>query len=242
MPIQAANIIYRSPRRIRVVFTANLHASAFVPSNFAVTSLDDFGPTPTVLRALVVSDSPASVELALGPELVAGAAYLVQIAANIQATDASTTAYTELPLRTPGTQPDLQAQAATLQTLAAVYGEDIVWQNGDWLEGPDGDLLTIGGSENVRASRERDALSEGLLWSSEYGAKLRQFVDGPSVNANEIRAALLRRAQADDRVVSADVKYVVTAGQADEHVFQMSLKLVGNQTVTFPITVPINAS
>ncbi len=241
MAIQAANIIYRSPRRLRVIFTNNLHSSAFVTANFVVKSVDDFGTEPTVVHAFVVGDSPASVELALSPELAPGAAYLVCVAAGVQAVDASTTAYTELPLRTPGVTVDDPARAAMLQIINSVFGEDIVFRNGDWVEGADGDLIGAGGAENVRLSRERDALSEGLLWSYEYGGRLRQFVDGPATNANAIREALLRRAQADDRVLSAEVTYIPQTGRSDEHLFEMSLKLVGNQTITFPVAVPLNA-
>jgi hypothetical protein len=241
--IEAQSLVYRSVRRVRVVFTNTLAGGAFSPAWFTMTSTDSLGAAPGVRAALVVTDSPTTVELALESDLADGAGYLLTVAAGVPASDASTTAApTELPLRTPAmARTSSAARSLTDDAVDSLYGVDLAFADGDFVEGVDGDMQTVRGVENVQSALERRALSEGLAWVADYGAKLRQYVDGPAAGDSSVtaalRAALLDQARTDERVLSASTKQTAIANAVSEQRFEVKATLIGGKTVSTSVPV-----
>ncbi len=233
MAIQALNLIYRSTRRLRVVFSNNLAAGAFNASWFNIAvSEPPLAVGLAVTAGLAVLNSPNVVELVLTAELESGRRYDLTVFGGVPATDASTTVSSvALPLTVPSSAPLTSASDATRSVTDALYGVDLAWDGRDFVEGPDGDLQVVRGVENVRSALERRALSGGLAWRTDYGAKARAHVDAPETAGAEFRAELVAQARADDRVKSAKARKTSIQGRRDESLFELEAELVGGAVV-----------
>lgn len=237
MAITFQSVVYRSPRRIRLVFSNTLAAGAFATTWYTVTSTDSLGVDPSVLAALIVAGSPNVVELALSDEMAEGGGYAVTALAGVPAADASTLASnTALPLRAPGAAP--ADTGPTAEAREDLYLYDLAFNGDDFVETGDGDLATVSGIENAESALKRRELSEGLLWSSAYGAKAREYVDGPSTALPELRAALINQALLDPRVKAAEATLQLATDGS--YYFVVEAQLVGNFTVR--TNVPVRTS
>jgi hypothetical protein len=234
MAISFQSVVYRSPRRIRLVFSNTLAAGAFSASWFAVVSTDSLGVDPTVMAALVVAGSPNVVELVLSDEMASAGGYSVTASAGVPAADASTLlADTALPLRAPGTTPEITGP--TVEARDDLYLYDLAFNGDDYVETGDGDLEVTSGVPNVEAALTRRLISEGLQWSASYGAKAREYVDGPSTALPELRAALINQALLDPRVKAADAKLLLATDGS--YYFSVEAQLVGNLSIQTHVPV-----
>ena len=241
MAISLGNVAPRHERRIRVTFTNSLAAAAFTTlSLYAVTNLDSLGISPNVIAAFVVPNSPHVVELAFDASLVQGALY--QLAAvGVPAVDTTVTPGGSIEPFRLGAQVlanNLEVSAAGIDAL--VYGVDLVHNGADYVEGADGDLDTISGRANVQAALLRSATSGGLPWDADYGAKIRQYVDGAPGAALGARGALIRAALADPRVKDVDVQLGVETNNA-QATFIENVTLIGSPAAT-PLKILVPAS
>lgn len=201
------NLDPKHERRIRLVFSRPLAVSAFgvpAPAAYIITNTDSLGSSPGVSAAMIVSGTPAVVELALTADLVTGASYTVS-AIGIAGDDASVTDGTAiLPFRfgrilaKPNVEPLQRNNNDDL-----VYGIDLLWNVADYQETASGDLDRIGGTANVTKALYRALESEGLTWDRGYGAKMRSFVDSPSPTAGTMKGAALAQVIKDPRVKKA---------------------------------------
>lgn len=234
MAITFQSVVYRSPRRIRLVFSNTLAAGAFSTARYSVVSTDSFGVDPAVLGALIVSGSPNVVELALGDEMADAGGYSVTALAGVPATDASTLAAdTALPLRAPGAAPAVLTP--TTEARDDLYLYDLAFNGDDFVETGDGDLATETGQPNVESALKRRLISEGLQWSTVYGAKTRDYVDGPATALPELRAALINQALLDPRVKAADAKLLLATDGS--YYFAVEAQLVGNLSILTNVPV-----
>jgi len=243
MTIALNAVEVRSSRRLRLAFSMTLAAGAFTdPTLYSVASVDGAGSTPIVNAVFSIPSSGHIAEISLDADLTEGVPYTVS-AIGVPATGGG------------GVTPSgstLQFQlGVVLQSLrqndteagdvwAEVYGEDLRWDGEDFAEAANGDLDTIGGAANVRASVIRDIGSDGLPWAPGYGGKLRRFVDGPSVSIAEVRGICIKRALADDRVVSAAASVLpqdlTDTGRSS---VEMDVTLLGGPTVEASVPVGV---
>lgn len=244
MTIALTAVEIRSQRRLRLAFSMTLAAGAFTSTAYySVASVDGAGSTPTVNAAFAIPSSGHIVELSLDADLTEGVPYTVS-AIGVPATGGGgvTPAGSTLQFQLGVIRQSLrQNDTASLDVWADVYGEDLHWDGEDFAEAANGDLDTLGGSANVRASVIRDIGSDGLPWAPEYGGKLRRFVDGPSTSIAEVRGICIKRALADDRVLSAAAT-VVPPDLSDpgRSAIEMDVTLLGGQTVE--ATVPVGVA
>jgi hypothetical protein len=204
MTIAFISASIHSRRRLRLGFSESLAAGAYTTlTYYTVTCEDAGGVDPDVVAAFVVPSSPAVVELALGDELVDGSAYTVS-AIGVPASGGSTTpAGSVLPMRPGVVRARPVAISPEDDILAITYGADLVWDGSDFVEDAQGDLSEVSGRENVHAALKRRLTSDGLPWDSTYGTKPREYVDGSSLAAQQLRGALASQAVQDDRVKRA---------------------------------------
>jgi hypothetical protein len=234
MAITFQSVVYRSPRRIRLVFSNTLAGAAFDALRYSVVSTDSLGADPSVLAALVVPNSPNVVELALSDEMADAGGYDVTALAGVPAADASTLAGdTTLPLRAPGAAP--VDSGPSVEARQDLYLYDLAFDGEDFVETGDGDLQIASGVENVETALKRRLLSEGLQWSPNYGAKARDYVDGPDTALPELRAALVNQALLDPRVKAADAKLLLATDGS--YYFAVEAQLVGNFTINTNVPV-----
>lgn len=231
MSISLVAVDPRSNRRLRLAFSETLAAGAFAATAFySVSCTDGVGVTPTVVAVFALPGSGNVCEIALGDDLTDGAAYSVS-AVGVPASGGGTTpADSTLTFRRGVIlQSPRAADTPADDILTEVYGEDLVWLDGDMAEDASGDLATIGGVENVDAALARRIESDGLDWDENYGGKLRQFVDGPAASAGEMRGICTRQLLRDDRVLRASTT-ILTADldYPEETRVECAYKLVGD--------------
>lgn len=207
MAIALNNVQIRHERRVRLIFSTTLAAGAFTSVAFyTVTSVSGEATSPTVIAALTVTGSPEVVELQMGADLVRGQRYTFSAVA-VPAADLSTTpdpsevvAYYGEILPSPGLQ---SGGVSELDEL--LYGRDILFDGGDFVEDGQGDLLTISGVVSLEAALRRCATSNGLPWASEYGVHADEFVDVPIEGLLPLRGRAESAMRADDRVARVRV-------------------------------------
>lgn len=243
MTIALTAVEIRSSRRLRLAFSMTLAAGAFTSAAYySVASVDGAGATPSVNAAFSIPSNGHLVELSLDADLTEGVPYTVS-AIGVPATAGGgvTPAGSTLQFQLGVVRQSLrQNDTAALDVWADVYGEDLRWDGEDFAEAANGDLDTIGGSANVRASVIRDCGSDGLPWAPEYGGKLRRFVDGPSVSIAEVRGICLKRALADDRVVQAAAT-VVPPDLTDpgRSAVELDVALLGGEVLNVSVPVEV---
>lgn len=210
MSIALQSIEVRGPRRVRLRYTNTLAMGAFSPSWFSIACLDSSTGDPPVAYAMVVSGAADSVELALSVDLAPGGQYELTSGAGIPAGDASTTALDVSNFRVPLPRQSPSPSVSANFVRALLFGEDLLHEGGDMVETPDGDLATQSGEQNAMDAVVRRALADGLPYNSEYGPRLRRFIDSPGSGGvlRTARGDIERNARLDDRVkaISVDVQ------------------------------------
>jgi hypothetical protein len=226
MTITLLSAVARHERRVRLVFDGALALAAFTSTNlYAVTTAD--GTVVAVSGLVGLLGMPNEIDLALGADLATGTAYGVT-ASGVPGADGSTT-----PLGTSATvrlavPPAVPADAEITpdDVTEVLYGVDLVWANGDYVEDVAGDLATVTGPDNVQAALMRRFASDGLPWDDTYGARPRRYVDGSPLAVPNQRGALVRQARLDDRVKTARVTV-----SADASELEVSVQLIGDDVV-----------
>lgn len=212
MAIDLASVIIKHERRAQLVFTAALAAGAFASTSYySVTSLGGGGSSPTVVAVYLVAGSTSVVELALSVDLTPGVSYSFAAVA-VPAADASTTPDPSTAVAVfgqPTKAPTAQQKGGNSELERLLYGEDVVFANGDFVEGPGGDLATVSGAANLSGALYRRLFSDGLPWDDKYGLKPREYVDGTPGGMLSIRARAEEQLRADDRVATATVQVVI---------------------------------
>jgi hypothetical protein len=231
------NIIVRSRRRLRVLFTEPVAAGAFATAFYTVQSLDGIGIDPVVNGALVVLDSPQVVELSLAIDIADGARYQLNVASGVPALAGGTAAAGQYQFAAPSAPAAPSPELAIDDLLNDVYGNDIVHNGADFVETAEGDLAMIGGPENVYSALSVRAILEGLAWDATIGARLREFVDGPNQEIGVVRSRIVAQVLQDDRVVAARGSY--TTSENGEAFVDVSVTLVG-QTAPRTISLPVS--
>lgn len=231
MTISLVTLVYKHERRVQLVFSTGVGAAAFTSTSpYTVTNLDGAGSSPSVVAVYLVSGSSHVVELALGADLVPGGRY--QFAADgvpaLDAADGSTpTPSTTIGTFGASTAPVITKQrGGTTELEALLYGVDLLFANGDFVEAASGDLDTIAGAANLTGALYRRAFSDGLAWDATYGLKSREYVDGTPNGLLGIRAKAEAQMRADDRVSGATA--AVTADNATSQGFvSIDVKPIG---------------
>lgn len=202
--VEYRNLFVRSSRRIRLEFSTPLAAGAFSTSWFSLVCEDSSTSDPAVVAALAVpgADLGKYVEIAVDRDLAEDGQYTLTVAPGVPALDATTAAGASQFFLIP-TSPRAPSDTYTANDITnIIFREDIAHDpDQGMIEGPDGDLATLTGAENVRATVERGLLSRGLphrLW----GANLRAQVDAPSPLIRSLRGIAERQIRRDDRVTA----------------------------------------
>jgi hypothetical protein len=230
MTIALVSLVIKHERRVQLLFSTALGASAFTSASlYSATNIDGSGASPTIVAVYMVANSPHAVELALGCDLVPGGRY--EFTANgVPALDGAE-GVTPTPSTTVGTfgNPTVAAQkqkGGTSELEALLYGVDLLFANGDFVEAASGDLDTISGAPNLSAALYRRLFSDGLAWDASYGLKSRSYVDGPAGLLTSIRGRAEAQMRADDRVAGASAQ-VETSQYTSQGFVSVSVKPVG---------------
>lgn len=205
MTITLNAVEIKHERRIRLIFSRPLGGGAFgvAPIAYVITSDDALGISPGVSAAMIISENPASVELALDSPLVIGGRYTVG-AVSVPGDDAST-ATASLPIRFGLNAPRRDVEPLQRNRDTILFGVDLVWDGDDYQESANGDLARIGGTPNVIKALHRGMESLGLPWDQSYGAKARRFVDSPSPSSGTLKGSITAQVLKDPRVKSVKV-------------------------------------
>lgn len=237
MAFALTNLIVRSRRRIRAIFSDVVAAGGFDEAFYAVTSLDGSGASPSINGVFMVPDSPQAVELSFAIDLAGDGAYRLTLAPGVPAQAGGTAAAATYDFRAPKSAPPPSPELPSDDALDAIYSNDIVFADDDFIETAEGDLATAGGIPNVVNALAERALSEGLPWDQSYGAKPRQNVDGPDTDIPALRARMIGEFNQDERVSSA--KGSSTTNQDGEAMILIDVVLVGQANpVTVSVPVP----
>lgn len=208
--LQAVSVVHE--RRIRAVFTNTLAAGAFgapAPAYYALTNADGIASDPVIQAAMIVSGNTTVVELVLDRPLVKGALYTLS-AVGVPALDLSVTpGGSQLQVRwgAMAVQENLEPFVRDREKL--LYFVDLLWNGIDFQETATGDLDRVSGTANVTKALQRGIDASGLPWDQTYGARLREFVDSPSVVAGTLKGSLTAQLLRDPRVQSVKVSYEI---------------------------------
>lgn len=236
MTIALQNLIVRSKRRVRLVFSEAVASGAFVADFYSVTSLDSFGADPTVNGVLVVPDSPQDVELSFSIDLAPSGGYQLSVAAGVPALAGGTSAAANYRFAAPAPLTPPSPEVGVTDVFSDLYGDDIAFAEDDFVETAEGDLATNGGGpQNVVAALTDRGLAEGLPWDDTYGAKPREFVDGSDTELTTLRVRTIAQFLLDDRVSQASA--TSSSDPSGESDINVSVTLVG-QSVPTTVTVP----
>ena len=229
MTIELAALNLRSNRRIRLAFTEPLAAAAFMSTTYYTVTEKGGTISPAVVAVFAIPGSGSVCELALANDLVDRAFYVVSANGVPAAAGSATAPDSSLSLFVGATPPAPRAiDQPARNLLDEIYGQDLVWADGDMVEDATGDLATVGGTQNVKDALQRRLVSDGLDWDETYGARLRRYVDGPSATAGEMRGLCTQQVLQDDRVRSASTTVLSPdAKQPDQVPIECQVELVG---------------
>jgi len=240
MTISLNAVEVKHERRVRLIFSTVLDAGAFgvSPSLYVITCTDSLGISPNISAAMVVSDSPYCVELALSTDLVKGSLYTIS-AIGVPAADASVTPDPSLLSFRFG----LNSESRDVEPIQRnredlIYGIDLLWNGVDYQETASGDLDRIGGTANVTKALYRGLEAQGLTWDQGYGAHIRDFVDSPSPVAGTLKANVQSQILSDPRVKSAKVK--VSTDEEETYLVITPSLISGEVLKPVSIVVPSN--
>jgi hypothetical protein len=234
MALVLLSVVQRSPTRIRLQFDGAVGAGAFGPAALAnYSAAESYNGTTTADRvwavsgAILVASDATALELALSLPVSDGAWFWVQFNASVPAAAGPpfAGAVSQL-IRTAEPLLDPSPEVAATDLDAFLWGEDFVFVQGDWAEGPEGDMLTGSGPQNAIDAAARRLLSEGLLWDDSYGLKPSRYIDAPAVVAGSIAGEAQAQIVQDDRVVAAQSSVGNVDPQHPDEVFI-------NTTLTF---------
>ncbi len=243
MTIELTGIVVRNERRLRLVFSSPLGASAFgspAPVAYVVDNEDGRAVSPGVSAAIIVASATDNVELALDTDLVDGALYRVT-AIGLTGADASTSTSASDQLFRRGASP-LQANAEpkVLDADLLLFQRDLVHTGTDYLETAEGDLGTVGGIANAVGAHRRRLLGSPLPWSPGYSPRARQYVDAPITGIGGLRGVLQQQSLKDDRIQAVEVTLEYDAETPDESAFRVRPTFIGERApVTDSVDVPI---
>lgn len=240
MAISFTSVIPKHSRRLRLVFSNTLSASAFTSTSYySITALDDYATDVTIREALVVAESSNIVELALAQPLLPNGYYRVT-ANGVPAIDASVTPTPSTEdFRFGETQEQTNVEPLNNDLDVLLYGWDLLFSGGDFVESADGDLATVSGQANAKAALSRRLLSEGLLWDPTYGAKPREYVDSVNLNGTTLKGILERQVMLDNRFTKAKADLEFDDIDQSNVYFNVSAELVGlgvDKTVQVKVT------
>lgn len=223
-------VIIKHKRRIRLLFTNNLDASAFTSTlPYVVTNTSGVATDPPVVSVYAVGGTLNAVELALGADLVPSATYSVS-AVGVVAVDASVAgvdAVGVFQISQPASLPN--AEIETLDSSLLLYGRDLMFDGIDFVETANGDLARISGTANVESAMLRRLTGSPLPWAPQYSPNAREFVD--SVDALPLRGRLREQALRDDRVSKAEAAF-----DASSSIFNVKPVLIGGHA---PDPIPV---
>lgn len=228
MAIAFLTVNVRHERRLRLLFSANLAVGAFASVAFyTVVSADDSQVSPNVVAAQVLPGTPNAVDILLDANLVDGAIYNVSANA-VPALDASVTPTpSALPIRLAQTFTFADVEVPVGDVDALVYGEDLLFDGNDFVEGPDGDLGTITGPNNAITAMDRRVISDGLAWDDTYGPKADELVNGPP-RATLLKGRVIQQVLRDDRAAEVSVDVLVDTTKPGDTYLNTTVKLVGS--------------
>ena len=226
----------RSVRRVRCTFPSPLAPSAFTMAPWSIQCLDSFGSSPTINAVLLIPGQANCAELSLSCDLVDGSVY--QITGNAVTAAAGAGMWTGSVQWCTRQTPKAPSPEVNLSEVDAVlFGIDLAWASGDFVETAQGDLATIGGAENARTALVRRATSEGLPWAPKYGVKPRKYVDGSSLALPKILNTVTSQFLRDNRVKAVSAK-IQSSGEQSSILAQITF-IDGTAT---PVTAPIQTS
>lgn len=238
MAISLSAVLARHEQRIRVMFSAPVDTGAFgmAPSLYTIENQDGLGVSPTVSAAMVVTGSPATVELALSTPLVGGALYKVS-AIGVPGLDASVTPAGSFEMMRYGAAVAvIDKEPATRDRELLLYGRDLIWSGQDFREAANGDLDQVSGTPNVTKALFRGLTSNGLPHDSTWGAKARDYVDSPTGAAGTLKGAVLAQGLRDPRVESVKVDIEVSGSNTYLHLVPVLIS--GEKISRVTLTVP----
>lgn len=233
-------LLFRGPRRVRLLFTDSLAAGAFTSTSYyAISNTDGQGFNPTNVEAVfAIANTPNAVELSLDEDLASGAAYLITCTAVPVVTGPAFTgtlaAAVPLPLEAPVNREPAQSDLDLL-----LYNRDLLHDGNDFVLTPDGDLGTVAGRDNYRGAMNRRMGSYGLTWDQQYGPNAQAYVNAPDAYRLSLSGALLAQARADDRTKQASVDVVQDPADPDSWLFEITI--VGRDGLD-PMTVQVPPS
>lgn len=213
MAIAFVTVYVRHERRVRFLFDAALAVGAFQTLSFySLTAVNGDAANPTIVAAYSMPDSPHTVELHLGVDLVQGVLYEAA-AVGVPAAGGGTTPSPSTTRFRVGIEPGdndlgVPRQASALQRR--MFGVDIVHDGNDFVLTPDHDLAQIAGARVVKGDLERRLLANGLPWARLFGLGARRYVDAPTPALSELPPLAVVEMLNDDRVVSATAEVLLT--------------------------------
>lgn len=237
MTFALQTLIVRSRRRVRVIFTDAVAIGAFSTSFFSITSSDGVGASPSLNGALMVPDSAQAVELSLAQDLADSGNFTLNVVSGVPALAGGTAAAATYAFKAPAAPPPPSPELPSDDSLDAIYGNDIMFSNDDFVETAEGDLAVGGGVQNVVDALVSRGLSNGLPWDGTYGAKPREYVDGADTGIPVLRATMIGQFLQDDRVsLATGSSSTDTSGDAT---ISIDVVLVGQNN---PVNVPVPVS
>ena len=241
MTISLSSGLAKTERRVRLFFSEALGAAAFTStSHYAVTCLTVGGTSPLVLATFMVTGSPGAVELVIGSDLLVDMSYSVGAVGVPSLAGGVTPLGSAVTIELPSVKKPPAQDVPADDFLEDYYGQDLVWDGKDIVEAANGDLASVGGSDNVVAAIGRRLASDGLPWNPDYGAKPRRYVDGARAPLDQLRGSVISQCMVDDRVESVSVALAPESLNEPEHAtFLVDLELLGGTiaTVELPIKV-----
>lgn len=238
----AAQVVHA--RKVRLVFSESVHASAYTTlSYYAALSINALGASPAIVAAFATIASPNVVELQLSLDLAPGGTYEFTAVGVPNVGSTSTTPGGSTVALAFGEQPvhAIAPKAAISFADEWLYNLDIVYSDVDFVEDAAGDLAEAAGPPLVRRDLENRALSDGLPWEPSYGLHSRSYIDGTPGALLTLRGAAISQMLEDDRVVSCDA----TLGEetdTGEGYLEIAPKLLGDPLLSeiTPIRVATN--
>lgn len=239
MTIELTGIVPKHERRVRLVFSSPLDASAFgtpAPAEYIIDNEDGRGVSPGVASAILVTSATDNVELALDTDLVQGALYRVRTEGLLGVSGACTAASEQL-FRF-GEQPNQgNVEPKTNDADLLLFGRDLVHSGTDYLENAEGDLASVGGIVNAQAAHRRRLLGSPLPWAPEYSPRAREYVDAPLPGIGGLRGRLQQQSMKDDRIEAVDVRLEL---DGEDSFFEVTPTFIGGRvTGTDSVDVPI---
>ncbi len=230
--LASCSIVHR--RRVRLVFTENVHASAFTTLSFyGATSVNSVGPSPAIVAAFALGASPNVVELQLSVDLAEGGIYEFTAVGVPNVGSSSTTPGGSLAMASFGetrAHPVASAGAITF-TDAWLYGIDLLYSDVDFVETAGGDLEEVSGPALVRRDLEGRVTSEGLPWEPSFGLHPRSYVDGTPGALPNLRGQAIAQMLEDDRVKSCEATLGAETDTGDGYI-EIAPKLIGDPLVS----------